>query len=107
MRTDRIQPPGARVRDATSLARSGSYGPAAMKHLLDIDVLSESGPPHVAFGFGEHDCLGAALGRLEARIFLEEFFDTFSWIELAGEPARMRSNELNAWKRIPVALKPR
>ncbi len=63
--------------------------------------------PHVAFGFGEHFCLGAALGRLEARIFLEEFFSMFSRIELAGEPARMRSNELNAWKRIPVRLEPR
>jgi cytochrome P450 len=63
--------------------------------------------PHLAFGFGEHYCLGAALGRLEARIFLEEFFSAFSGIELAGEPARMRSNELNAWKRIPVALEPR
>jgi cytochrome P450 len=63
--------------------------------------------PHVAFGFGEHFCLGASLGRLEARIFLEEFFARFAKIELAGEPARMRSNELNAWKRIPVRLTPR
>lgn len=63
--------------------------------------------PHLAFGFGEHFCLGAALGRLEARIFLEEFFSTFSRVELAGEPVRMRSNELNAWKRIPVRLEPR
>lgn len=60
--------------------------------------------PHLAFGFGEHYCLGAALGRLEARIFLEEFFDHFARIELTGEPARLRSNELNAWKRIPVRL---
>jgi cytochrome P450 len=63
--------------------------------------------PHLAFGFGEHYCLGAALGRLEARIFLEEFVASFAGIELAGEPVRMRSNELNAWKRIPVALEPR
>jgi cytochrome P450 len=63
--------------------------------------------PHVAFGFGEHFCLGAALGRLEARVFLEEFFARFAKIELTGAPARMRSNELNAWKRIPVRLTPR
>jgi cytochrome P450 len=63
--------------------------------------------PHVAFGFGEHFCLGAALGRLEARVFFEEFFARFAKIELTGEPARMRSNELNAWKRIPVRLTPR
>jgi cytochrome P450 len=63
--------------------------------------------PHVSFGFGEHFCLGAALGRLEARVFLEEFFARFAKCELAGEPARMRSNELAAWKRIPVRLTPR
>ncbi|MFO0688611.1 MAG: cytochrome P450 [Myxococcota bacterium] len=63
--------------------------------------------PHLAFGFGEHYCLGAALGRLETRIFLEEFFEAIAGIELAGEPVRLRSNELNAWKRIPVRLKPR
>jgi cytochrome P450 len=63
--------------------------------------------PHVSFGFGEHFCLGAALGRLEARVFFEEFFARFARIELTGAPARMRSNELNAWKRIPVRLTPR
>jgi len=63
--------------------------------------------PHVAFGFGEHFCLGAALGRLEARVFLEELFARFAQIELAGEPVRLRSNELNAWKRMPVRLKAR
>jgi cytochrome P450 len=63
--------------------------------------------PHVAFGFGEHLCLGAALGRLEARVFLEELVARFRAVELAGEPARLRSNELNAWKRMPVRLLPR
>jgi cytochrome P450 len=63
--------------------------------------------PHVAFGFGEHFCLGAALGRLEARVFLEELVARFAAVELAGEPARLRSNELNAWKRMPVRLRAR
>jgi cytochrome P450 len=66
--------------------------------------ISRSPNPHVAFGFGEHFCLGAALGRLEARVFLEEFCARFASIELAGEPVRLRSNELNAWKRMPVRL---
>jgi len=37
-------------------------------------------------------------------VFLEELFARFAAIELAGEPVRLRSNELNAWKRMPVRL---
>jgi cytochrome P450 len=33
--------------------------------------------PHLAFGHGLHFCLGAALGRLEARIALRQFLDRF------------------------------
>lgn len=29
--------------------------------------------PHLAFGFGTHFCLGAALARMEIRVFFEEF----------------------------------
>jgi cytochrome P450 len=61
----------------------------------------------VAFGFGEHFCLGAALGRLEARVFIEEFFQRFAAIELVGDVERLRSNELNSIKRMPVRVSPR
>lgn len=63
--------------------------------------------PHVAFGFGEHFCLGAKLARLEARVFLEELLARFEAVELASSPRRMRSNLNNAWKEIPVRLVPR
>jgi cytochrome P450 len=60
--------------------------------------------PHVSFGFGEHFCLGAALARLEARVFFEELLAAFSRIELAGEPRHQRSNLNNALKSLPVRL---
>lgn len=63
--------------------------------------------PHLAFGFGEHFCLGAKLARLEARVFLEELVARFQGVELTGTPRRMRSNLNNAWKEIPVRLLPR
>lgn len=63
--------------------------------------------PHVAFGFGEHFCLGARIARLEARVFFEEFFRRFSGIELTGPVERVRSNQLNSTKRMPVRLFPR
>jgi cytochrome P450/pimeloyl-ACP methyl ester carboxylesterase len=60
--------------------------------------------PHLSFGFGEHFCLGAALARLEARVFFEELLAAFAHIELAGEPRHQRSNLNNALKALPVRL---
>ena len=63
--------------------------------------------PHVAFGFGEHFCLGAKLARLEARVFFEELFRRFETVELRGAPRRLRSNLINGVKEIPVRMVPR
>ncbi|MGH7288794.1 MAG: cytochrome P450 [Myxococcota bacterium] len=63
--------------------------------------------PHLAFGWGEHFCLGAKLARMEARIFWEEFFASFARVELTGPVRRMRSNLNNSHKEIPVRLTPR
>jgi cytochrome P450 len=60
--------------------------------------------PHLAFGHGIHLCLGANLARMEARIFFEEFFNTFSGIEMTGQPDFIRSNSIHGYKRMPVRL---
>jgi cytochrome P450 len=63
--------------------------------------------PHLAFGYGIHLCLGANLARMEARIFLEEFFQHFRGIEATGSVTRIRSNLVNGLKTMPVRLQPR
>jgi cytochrome P450 len=59
---------------------------------------------HVAFGYHEHFCLGAGFARKEIRVMFEELFARFPNIQLAGEPARLRSNFINGIKRLPVSL---
>jgi cytochrome P450 len=60
--------------------------------------------PHLAFGIGEHFCLGVHLARLEARVFFEELLTAFGSVALTGEPVRLRSNFNNAYRLMPVRL---
>jgi cytochrome P450 len=61
---------------------------------------------HLTFGIGPHHCLGAALARLELRLLLRELLGQVRWLELAGEPRRVRSNVVNGIKHLPVRLHP-
>ena len=62
---------------------------------------------HLAFGHGEHFCLGANLARLEMRVMFDEVFRRMPDIELAGPVERLRSNFVAGIKRMPVRFTPR
>lgn len=60
--------------------------------------------PHIAFGCGEHSCVGAQLARLEACVMFDELLRRFPRLELAGEVDRMRATMVPGVKRMPVRL---
>src|ERR1700753_4169859 len=60
--------------------------------------------PHIAFGCGEHSCVGAQLARLEATVLFEELLRRFPTLELAGDVDRMRATMVPGVKRMPVRL---
>jgi cholest-4-en-3-one 26-monooxygenase len=60
--------------------------------------------PHLAFGVGEHFCLGAALARLEMRILFTRLFERAERVEAAGPRARLRSSFVGGIKHLPVRL---
>ncbi len=57
---------------------------------------------HLAFGTGEHYCLGASLARLEIRVMFEELLPRIPDIELADSVQRLRSNLIGGIKHMPV-----
>ncbi|GAA3929856.1 cytochrome P450 [Actinomadura viridis] len=57
---------------------------------------------HLAFGFGVHYCLGAALARIEARAFFEELLPRLESIELAGTPESSATTFVGGLKRLPI-----
>lgn len=73
----------------------------------DGDVFDVGRTPndHLAFGIGEHFCLGTSLARLEIRLLFEGLIARFPKLRLNGPVRRLRSNFINGVKAMPVILK--
>jgi len=61
---------------------------------------------HLAFGRGPHNCPGAALGRMELRVTLEELLARTDIFELAGDIVPTRFPEIGAMS-VPLRIKGR
>jgi cytochrome P450 len=61
---------------------------------------------HLAFGQGEHFCIGSHLARLELRLMLEEVMRRMPDIRLAGEVERLTSIQVAGIKHMPVKFTP-
>jgi cytochrome P450 len=61
---------------------------------------------HLAFGHGEHFCIGAHLARLEMQVMIEQVMRRMPDLELAGQPERLRSNFVAGIKHMPVRFTP-
>ena len=58
--------------------------------------------PHLAFGIGEHFCLGANVARLEMQIMFRHLVERLRHVELAGPVERLRSSFLGGVKHMPI-----
>jgi cytochrome P450 len=57
---------------------------------------------HVAFGYGVHFCLGAALARMEMNSLFTELIPRLESIELAGEPELAATTFVGGLKHLPI-----
>ena len=57
---------------------------------------------HVAFGYGVHFCLGAALARMEMNSLFTELVPRLESIELAGEPELTATTFVGGFKHLPI-----
>ncbi|MFM7093430.1 MAG: cytochrome P450, partial [Actinomycetota bacterium] len=83
-----------------------SYPSANRDELVFINPerfdVTRSPNKHLAFGFGVHYCLGALLARMELRALLTELIPRLDHVELAGEPALMKTLFVGGLKRLPI-----
>jgi len=75
----------------------------AEPHRFDI---RRSPNDHVAFGYGEHYCLGANLARMELQEIFRELVGRLDGLERTAEPRRLRSNFINGVKEMQVRFEP-
>jgi cytochrome P450 len=59
---------------------------------------------HLAFGFGPHVCVGAALARLEGRVVLEALTERFADLEVTGRVDRTPSGIIAGVHRAELTL---
>lgn len=59
---------------------------------------------HVAFGQGDHVCVGMNVARMEGRIALGRLLARFANIELAGEPERDRRIRFRGFRKLPIRV---
>ncbi len=61
---------------------------------------------HLAFGHGQHFCLGAHLARMEIRVMFEELLRRLPDLERCGDVRMLRSHFIDGIKSIPVRFTP-
>ncbi|MFD9460041.1 cytochrome P450 [Streptomyces sp. NPDC060027] len=91
------------------LAAYAAAGRDPERHGKDADRfdVTRADKEHLAFGHGVHHCLGAPLGRLEARIALPALFDRFPGLRLAVPEEELRPVDSfisNGHRSLPVRI---
>jgi cytochrome P450 len=81
---------------------SGNRDERRIPDAESFDVTRET-TSHLAFGYGLHFCLGAALARLEGRVALDEVLNRFPTWEIDWDNAQQaRTSTVRGWESLPV-----
>jgi cytochrome P450 len=59
---------------------------------------------HLSFGFGIHRCVGNRLAELQLTIVWEEIMKRWRFVEVMGEPKRVRSSFVKGYETLPVRV---
>ncbi|MCL6417674.1 cytochrome P450 [Aestuariirhabdus sp. Z084] len=85
---------------------SGNRDESAIDN-ADQFIIDRANPRHhLSFGFGIHRCMGNRLAEMQLRILWEEIMQRFRFVEVMGEPERVKSNLVRGYKTLPVRLHP-
>ena len=95
---------GTRIRKGETvflLLASANRDPAQFVEPDTFDI-ARTPNKHIAFGYGIHFCLGAALARLEAPIALNAFFERWPNARLRDTPLDWHSGVMRGLRTLPI-----
>jgi cytochrome P450/ferredoxin-NADP reductase len=61
---------------------SANADPGHFENPDQVDLYRENAVEHLTFGYGAHQCMGKNIGRMQMRVFLEEFVRRLPHLEL-------------------------
>ena len=61
---------------------------------------------HLSFGWGVHFCMGSRIAELQLRVLWEEIMKRFRFVEVVGEPVRVKSSFIKGFSELPVRVHP-
>ena len=100
---------GKRIRAGDKVVMwyvSGNRDDSVIDRADDFIIDRPKARHHLSFGFGIHRCMGNRLAEMQLRIVWEEIMKRFRFVEVVGEPVRIRSNFVKGYESLPVRLHP-
>jgi cytochrome P450 len=85
-----------------SANRDETVIPRANEFLID----RADSKQHLSFGWGVHFCMGSRLAEMQLRVLWEEIQRRFRFVEVVGEPVRVRSMFVKGFTKLPVRVHP-
>ena len=85
-----------------SANRDETVIPRANEFLID----RENSKQHLSFGWGVHFCMGSRLAEMQLRVLWEEIMRRFRFVEVVGEPVRVKSAFVKGFAELPVRVHP-
>ena len=86
-----------------SANRDETVIPRANEFLID----RENSKQHLSFGWGVHFCMGSRLAEMQLRVLWEEIMRRFRFVEVVGEPVRVKTAFVKGFAELPVRVHPR
>lgn len=82
--------------------KAANLDPKVFDDPLRFDITRANADRQISFGFGAHFCLGAQLARNELRSLFSHVLPRLEMVELAGDPATMKTTFIGGYKSLPL-----